>query len=401
MTSFSLVIAAAGRGRRMGTVDKVLLPLAGRPLLSHNLDCFVQIDELNEVVIVGRETLLPAIQSLFNEYDLEGRVIAGGDTRIESVCRGLEALKQPKDLVAIHDVARPLVTPKMVRRVVSAAGDSGAAAPAVAVSDTIKRVKAEKDHIPGRRVDNTLARDQLRKVQTPQVFLHNLILEAHRSLERKDNDAVLTDDASLVEALGHTVRLVEGSQRNRKITTWQDLTIARSFIEQKCHQVMGNSSSVRVGVGYDLHRTGSEQPLILGGVKIHEATSGLIGQSDADAALHAIADALLGSCSLGDIGKHFPDDLPEYKDACSCDLLAQVAQMVREGNCHPVHVDLTIIAESPRLAPYVEKMCNNIADILDIPRDDVSVKATTNEGLGPVGEDSAIAALAVCTVLKK
>lgn len=403
MNAFSVVIAAAGRGSRMGGVDKALLPVAETPLLSHCLSCFACMDEVVEIVVAGRPALLPALRNLMSVYPISGRVVAGGHTRRESVYRGLDALECPAELIAVHDVARPLVTPRLTRKVVSAAASSGAAAPAIALSDTVKKVHPGSDRASEKEeVASTLSRQFLRRVQTPQVFSHNLLLEAHRSLDDVEVKQTLTDDASMVEVLGHPVYLVKGQRSNLKITTWHDKAVAEALYKagQGSNVTRRSPGEVfRCGVGYDIHRFGDGGTLKLGGVQISDSPQ-LEGHSDADALLHSVTDALLGACSLGDIGHHFPPGDPEFADACSTRLLLKTENLVRESGYEPCNVDVTVIAETPRLSSHVDAMRENLADTLSLPLDCVSVKATTSEGLGPVGEGKAIASLAVCTVTK-
>ncbi len=400
MESFSVIIAAAGRGRRMGGVDKALLPLAGKPLLTHCLSCFAAMEEVSEVVVAGRGAILPALRRLMAAHQLPGRVVRGGITRRESVYRGLAALTGQSQLVAVHDVARPLITPKLTRDVVSAAASRQAAAAAVPISDTVKEIHPGSQGASEEEVASTLARQFLRRVQTPQVFSHKLLLEAHRSLDDEEENQ-LTDDASMVEALGHPVYLVKGQSSNLKITTWHDKTVAEALHAQReegapCPTGAG---ALRCGIGYDIHRFTDEGTLTLGGVQIPGSPQ-LEGHSDADALLHSVADALLGACSLGDIGEHFPPDDPEFENACSRLLLSRVVAILREAGYRPSNVDATVIAETPRLAPHVMRMRESLGGTLDLPPGSVSIKATTNEGLGPVGEGKAIASLAVCTVVK-
>lgn len=392
--SISFIVAAAGRGKRLGGVDKALLPLGGRPVIWHVLRAISQASDLREIVVVGRAGILPALRDAVAPFAGVCRVVAGGDSRAESVHRGLQALSEAVDLVAIHDAARPLVSADLIRRVCAAAIREGAAVPALPVTDTIKRVRS--GDAGAERVDNTVDRQHLRRVQTPQVFAHKMLVEAYRSLEPGDR-ARVTDDASLIELAGGDVRLVEGDERNIKITTWADYVRVRA--EMRGIGCGGGRLQCRVGVGYDSHRFSAGRKLRLGGVTIPYPV-GLSGHSDADAVLHAISDALLGACGLGDIGHHFPPGDERFRDASSADLLHEVVcRMARDG-WRPHNIDVTIVAEKPRMAPYIESMRREIASVVAVDEEAVSVKASTAERMGAIGRGEGIASIAVCTVIR-
>lgn len=386
MPRVSVVLAAAGTGVRMGGVDKLFLPLGDKTMLQHCLARMQEAERVREIVIVGRASLLPAITNIARSTPLEVKVVPGGDSRFESVRCGLNAVSDTADFVAIHDAARPLVTRELIDRVIDAAQAHGAAIPALPVADTIKEAVGER---PSERVGATLRRKDLRKVQTPQVFSHRLLVEAYRSLGSSP-DGALTDDASIVEAYGHPVHLVPGDERNFKITTWEDYEMATALADR-------TPLAHRVGVGYDSHRLTAGRPLYLGGVQIPSPV-GLEGHSDADAVLHAVCDALLGSVGLGDIGMHFPVGDERWRDIRSSKLLELVAAMVAESGYLPGNIDVTVVAERPRLAPFITEMRGCIADAAGICPKAVSVKAKTNESMGSLGRGEGIAALAVCTV---
>jgi len=390
--SISFIIAAAGRGERLGGVDKPLLPLAGRPVIVHSLENLSEMSAICEIVVVGRPEVLPAMQDAAAPFGQKCRVVAGGQSRIESVYRGLQALTCPPDLVGVHDGARPLAPPDLIRRVVDAAGRRGAAVPALPLADTVKRVCDDEPGIE--RICTTLFREQLRRVQTPQVFEHKMLLEAYCSLSPGDA-AQLTDDASVVERAGGEIYTVLGDERNIKITTWEDYARVRWVAGQRGDAPGG--LNLRVGVGYDSHRFCAGRKLYLGGVAIAHRL-GLAGHSDADAVLHAICDALLGACGLGDIGEHFPPGAPQFRDASSAGLLCEVVQCAARAGWRPGNIDVTIIAEEPRLAPYIGDMRKRIASITGLEEEAVSVKATTAEEMGAIGRSEGIASIAVCSV---
>jgi 2-C-methyl-D-erythritol 2,4-cyclodiphosphate synthase len=286
----------------------------------------------------------------------------------------LKVLPQDIDLVLVHDAARPFPGPRLIQDVIEAAARHGAAVPALPVNDTLRKAEA------GRTV--TVARDGLYRVQTPQGFTREILLTAYAA-----NTEALTDDAGLVEQMGQSVQLIPGDARNIKITQGEDWEMAL--------QLLGGS--MRIGTGFDTHRLVEGRDLVLGGVNIPHST-GLLGHSDADVVLHALMDALLGACALGDIGQHFPDSKAEYKDISSMKLLEETAKILQRKGFLPWQSDLTIIAQKPKLAPFMNQMRQNIASVLHLPIDRISVKATTTEGLGYEGREEGISAQAAVLV---
>ncbi len=278
-------------------------------------------------------------------------------------------------LQAIHDAARPFVSQAVITRALEAAAQTGAAAPAVPVKDTVK-VAA-----PDGRVQATPDRSTLFAVQTPQCFDRARYLQAMERVRGPQASAV-TDDCSLFELAGFAVQLVEGDYANAKITTIEDLK---------------GENKMRIGHGYDVHRLVEGRKLILGGVDI-PYEKGLLGHSDADVLLHAVSDALLGAAALGDIGGHFPDTDPRYKGADSLELLRQVGLLLKQAGYTVSNIDATILCQAPKLAPHIPAMRQNIARVLDLPADAVSVKATTEEKLGFTGAGQGIAAHAVALI---
>jgi len=357
--------------------------LAGRPVLAHTLRVFEEADTVASVVLVvtpGDEE--HCRREIVEAYGCRkvAAVVPGGRERQDSVRRGLEALP-PAPLVVIHDGVRPFVTPERIAAVVEAAAQHGAAVLAVPAKDTVKLGD------PAGLVAETLPRDRLWLVQTPQAFRREIILAAHERARAEGFTG--TDDASLVERLGGRVALVPGDYANIKITTPEDLAFARVLT--------GETVNLRTGFGYDVHRLVENRPLILGGVNIPYGR-GLLGHSDADVLTHAIMDALLGAAALGDIGQHFPDTDPRYEGASSLDLLAAVAGLLAESGFAVHNIDATIVAQAPKLAPHIPAMRANLARSLGIDPGRVSVKATTTEGLGFTGTGEGIAAHAVATV---
>jgi 2-C-methyl-D-erythritol 4-phosphate cytidylyltransferase / 2-C-methyl-D-erythritol 2,4-cyclodiphosphate synthase len=385
------IIAAGGRGRRLGAgVPKQLLQVGGRPILQWSVDAFLACDEVSEVVVV----IPPALVAEPPSYLRSPRVVlvAGGERRQDSVANGFDAVPETAEVVLVHDAARPFVDRDTIVRAISAAGQDGAAIAALPASDTVKWAPtSEAGH--GRLVERTLARESVFLAQTPQAFRRSVLADAI-ALGRTGIEA--TDEAALAERAGHPVRVVEGSRRNIKVTTVDDLVIAEGLVGTPpgTGQLARGTSSVRVGAGYDLHRLVEGRPLILGGVTI-PFERGLAGHSDADVLSHAITDAVLGAASLGDIGQHFPDTDAKWKDASSLVLLARVAAAARERGLIVANVDATVVAERPKLGPYRSAIVQRLSEVLCVPPDAVSVKAKTNEGVDATGRGEAIAVHAV------
>jgi 2-C-methyl-D-erythritol 4-phosphate cytidylyltransferase/2-C-methyl-D-erythritol 2,4-cyclodiphosphate synthase len=306
----------------------------------------------------------------------------GGATRQATVRNALAHLPDGVRLVAVHDAARPLVSHALLDRLIATAMQYGTAIPALPVQDTLKRADN------GRTVQATVAREGLYRVQTPQVFRADWLIEAHRRAAEEGFEQA-TDDAQLLERAGYPVHLVDGDPRNLKLTTPDDLHLLRLHI--------GEGALTRTGIGYDIHQLTEGRTLMLGGVAI-EYPYGLQGHSDADVVLHAICDALLGAAALGDIGQHFPNTDPRWKDAPSLTLLQHVRALLTQHGWQPLHIDAMALAEAPKLAPYIPEMRQRIAHTLGILPEQVSIKATTNEGMDAVGARRAIACYAVATI---
>lgn len=376
------IVAAAGRGKRFGGPEnKVFAPLAGKTVLHWSVAALCP--AADALVIVAAAEDLSRVRDIAAACEREYVVVEGGVERYESVRNALEALPAETDLVAVHDGARPLASHSLVAAVIEAARRYGAALPAIPVGDTVKRSDS------GDETRETVDRRHLYGVQTPQVFRRELLVEAYRSASEAGYAG--TDDASYVERLGHPVRLVPGEKRNLKITLAEDLEMAEAL--------MAGGAAVRTGFGYDVHRLVPGRPLVLGGVPLeHPAGLGLDGHSDADVLLHAIADALLGAAALGDIGQHFSNTDARYRGVSSLSLLEEVAGMLRAAGWEPVNVDGMLLAERPKIRPHVEEMRARIAAAIGIAPGAVSVKATTNEGLGFEGREEGMAAHAVAAV---
>ena len=387
------LVPAAGEGRRMGPgKTKVWRIINGEPVLVATVKSLRRASELAAVFIIVPPGEVDSYRALLEEYGLvvDGW-IEGGVERQDSVRNGLYMLKDwegwvvpiERRLVAIHDAARPLIEPEFVSAVCHMASEWGAAGIGVPAKDTIKKLS------PTGEILETLPRDQLWAIQTPQVFQLPLILEAHKSAFR---DGIIgTDDCMLVERMGRTVRIVEGSYRNVKITTPEDIKVAEAL--------RGDEPEYLVGLGYDVHCLVHNRRLIIGGEEI-EYELGLLGHSDADVLIHAIMDALLGAAGLGDIGGLFPDSDSSFKDADSRDLLKEVAKRISVMGYRIVNIDATIIAQRPKMAPHIPNMRRNIAEDLGIHKERVNIKATTTEGLGFTGRGEGIASQAIAGLIR-
>lgn len=400
MKKIVVILAAAGSGRRMGLgTNKAFLLLEGLPVIVHNLHQVSQAAEVKRAIIVVRPDELAEGTAILQRYEnlyfpgLSWQITAGGRERQDSVFNALCLVKDDEEFVAVHDGARPFATPDIFARVFAAAQKSGAAVAGVPVKDTTKLVDVEG------RVVTTLERSKLRAIQTPQIFRTQLLKQAYEMLRREKID--VTDDAGAVELLGMPVVVAEGSYANNKITTPDDLVWAKALLYKGEENPVQDDRNLtmRVGSGFDVHCLVAERKLILCGVQVPYEL-GLAGHSDADVAVHALMDAMLGSVALGDIGQHFPDTDEKYKGADSMVLLRHVAGLLQEKGWQVGNADITIIAQKPKLAAYREQMQNNIAAVLKIDKDAINVKATTTERLGFTGRGEGIAAQAVVTVFR-
>lgn len=380
------VLAAGGSGSRMESdVNKIFLPVGGKPVLARSIALFNGLAD--GMVIVCRPEDMPEVNRIAASaaVSFPVSVVSGGITRQESVKNGLEALRADEgDIVLIHDAARCLTPVSVIRNVVESCIRYGSGIPGIHAVNTIK---VSED---GKTVARTVDRSNLYEIQTPQGFRYGALSRAYRKASEERFSA--TDDASVAEHCGITVHLVEGSGKNIKITRKEDLVIVNALLQN-------GLPSLRIGTGYDVHRFAEGRRLILCGVEISH-TLGLLGHSDADVALHALMDAMLGAASLGDIGKHFPDSDEKYKGISSLLLLRETAGIVKKAGFRFVNADLTIVAQKPKLAAFVPDMVRNISSALECDPSRVSVKATTTEKLGFEGREEGISAQAVCMLDK-
>jgi 2-C-methyl-D-erythritol 4-phosphate cytidylyltransferase/2-C-methyl-D-erythritol 2,4-cyclodiphosphate synthase len=383
----SLIVVAAGRGARLGgAIPKQYLPCAGRPLICHAIEALTSAHEFVAATVVihpdDRDLYDAAIARLAPDAARALTApVFGGATRQRSVRNGLEAQADAEpEIVLIHDGARPFASRELIARAIEAALCHGAAVPATPMTDTVKQIDGNS------RIIATPERASLRAVQTPQAFRFDLILEAHRNAARAD----LTDDAAVAEAAGHPVFVFAGDSDNVKVTTMPDLREAEA-------RLSSNATEVRVGQGFDVHAFAPGDGVWLGGVLVPHDKK-LEGHSDADVALHAIADAIYGALGDGDIGSHFPPSEARWRGADSSIFLAHAAERVRARSGVVAHIDVTLICEAPKIGPYREAMRARIAEIAGIAVGRTGVKATTSEGLGFTGRREGIACLAMATI---
>jgi 2-C-methyl-D-erythritol 4-phosphate cytidylyltransferase/2-C-methyl-D-erythritol 2,4-cyclodiphosphate synthase len=382
--SVAAVVVAAGRGLRAGgNTPKQYRELAGEPVIRSSLSLFAWHGQIGAVQAVIHPDDRAAYEMAAKGLRLMSPVL-GGATRQASVRAGLEALSsRAPEIVLIHDAARPFCSAELVSRAIVACGETGAAIPALEVTDTIKQVDTA-GHVAG-----TVDRAQLRSVQTPQAFKFEALLEAHRRALKAGRDD-FTDDAALAEWAGLTVATFAGDSANVKLTTDEDFARAEA-------RRIASLADLRLGNGFDVHAFGDGDHVWLGGLKIpHDR--GLTGHSDADVALHAIVDAILGAIADGDIGKHFSPNDPRWKGASSDQFLKFAVERVNKRGGKVAHIDLTLVCEAPRIGPHRDAMRKRIAEIAEIAVDRVAVKATTSEQLGFTGRKEGIAAIATATV---
>ena len=373
------LVVGAGEGQRFGgELPKQYHLLAGVAVMRRSLKAFMDHPDVSAVQAV----IHPNHHEL---YDAAAQGLAlpvpvdGGATRQGSVLNGLESLNADEpSTVLIHDAARPLVDPGVISRVLAALQTSPGAIPALAVADTLKRSD-------GQFVETTVDRQGLWRAQTPQGFHYQNILAAHRQAGGDE----LTDDAAVAERAGLAVAIVEGSEDNVKVTRTGDMV--------RAERILG-SGETRTGLGFDVHRFGPGDHVMLCGVKVpHEF--GLEGHSDADVGLHAVTDALLGAIGEGDIGTHFPPSDPQWKGTESDIFLRHAGDMIAGKGGRISNIDVTLICEQPKIGPHRAAMIKRMAEILSITEHRISIKATTTERLGFTGRGEGIAAQAAATVV--
>jgi len=382
MTKNIALIVAAGSGHRFNSpIPKQYQNMGGMPILRRTILAFLNHNNIDGVQIVYSPQHKDLYDNAVKDLNLP-EPISGGATRQDSVRLGLEALdllETPPDNVFIHDGARPLINSKTITSLYKALKEHEGAIAASPVIDTLKKAK-------NNIIEDTINRENLWQAYTPQAFHFKKIFNAHI----KGLGIQFTDDASVAEHIGMKVTLIKSNPENIKITTPDDI--------ERVSQMLGqNHNDIRTGLGFDVHALIDGNEIILGGIKIKHHKK-LKGHSDADVILHALTDAILGTFSGGDIGEHFPPSDPKWKGVNSAMMLRKIVQMVNENGGIISNVDMTIMCEEPKLTPYKKTMQENIASILDIEKNRVSIKATTTEQLGFTGRSEGIACQAIATV---
>ncbi len=363
------VILAAGSGTRFGA-DKTQMVLHGKPLWRHSFDTYLNHPDVDGVGLIGSSENVDQLRAGAPEAIF---VELGGATRTHSSRKAVELA--PCDRILIHDAARPFVSSEVISRVLAALTGSPAAAAAVKVTDTIRFVTPDGTTTPDRNA--------LFAMQTPQGAHHSVLAQAY-----SENTGEFTDEMALLESVGIQPKLVDGDPRNFKVTTPEDFLRAQSSF---------GFPETRTGLGYDIHPVATDgRPMMLGGV--HFEGPGLEGHSDADVVLHAATDALLGAAALGDIGEHFPNTDPRWRGAPSSQFLAHAVELLRSNGWEVVHLDISVVAEFPKIMPKANQIRGVISEILGVEVSRVSIKATTNERLGAIGRNEGIAAFAIATI---
>ena len=397
MKKIVALITASGRGSRLAIngdgIPKQYLPLAGVPMLRHTILAFLNHPQISDVICTIHHDDIALYEEAIIGLDLLNPVF-GGQTRQESVHNGLEALREYNpDKVLIHDGARPFTSKRVISGILEKLETHPAVIPAIAVEDTIKKYGDGK-------IEWTVERENLWRAQTPQGFLYQDILGAHKAFK----DINFTDDAALDEYAGIPVAIVPGSQNNFKITTEEDYERAQRVIAR---QIKNVKEEVRCGIGYDVHRfrsrkKGESHSIRIAGLDIvttDDFDKKIEAHSDGDVAIHSLIDALLGAIGGGDIGEHFPPADNVWKDFDSREMLKQVNYLVRKKGAKISNIDLTIICEKPKISKYKTQMEESLATILNINKSRINVKATTTEKMGFLGREEGIASQAICNVV--
>lgn len=407
----AVIVAAAGSGTRMGGgISKQFIKIGEEMVIEKTLRIFGSHPYVDDIYLVVKKDEMELCRKVLianKRLPKIKAIISGGKERQDSVFNALRTIDRmekqciknaegkilaaaaaPVDYVLVHDGARPFVSANAVSRLIEAAVVHQAAALGVPVKDTIKRVG-------GQWLEETLDRSTLFSIQTPQGFEFKLLLAAHK--KAKEENYYGTDDAVLVERFRKKVYLVKGEYENIKITTIEDLKMLPSKVKEPA--MIREPKEWRTGTGFDVHAFASDRKLILGGVQIPHPM-GLKGHSDADVLIHSVMDALLGACGLGDIGLYFPDTDDAFKDISSLELLTHVKGLIGTAGYKIGNIDVTVIAERPKISPYIKEIKTNIADVLEIDNSKINIKGTTTEKLGFCGREEGIAVNSVAAVYK-
>ncbi|WP_455478896.1 bifunctional 2-C-methyl-D-erythritol 4-phosphate cytidylyltransferase/2-C-methyl-D-erythritol 2,4-cyclodiphosphate synthase [Bartonella sp. B10] len=389
--SIAAIILAAGRGERAGFLQKTPKQyqlLGQKPVIYHTVRCFWQHPAITTIILVIHPEDHKICEKAIADFKECVTIVEGGDTRQISALCGLHALKDIKPkYVHIHDGARPFVENKLLEQIHTTVNHKEGVLPTLTIPDTLKRVN--NTH----HVLETIPRTNICSAQTPQCFPFDRILAAHeKAMQLCKHD--FTDDAAIAEWFGIPMRTVPGSHNNIKITWQEDFDTAHLYLQKK----MQIFPDIRTGNGYDVHSFEEGTFITLCGIKIpfHKK---LNGHSDADVAIHALTDALLATQGAGDIGTHFPPSDPQWKNTSSEIFLRHALDIIKQARGRIANIDITIIAEKPKISSYRYTMINNLMNILAISSDRISIKATTSEKLGFIGREEGIAALATASVL--
>jgi 2-C-methyl-D-erythritol 4-phosphate cytidylyltransferase/2-C-methyl-D-erythritol 2,4-cyclodiphosphate synthase len=375
----SAVILGGGKAVRMGR-PKQMIEIAGTAMLFRSVKTFLETARFDELVIVTDPKIQSECKAKFRSEKI--KYAKAGTTRLKSVINGVNKTDKKTRLIAVHDGARPLVSKKVILECLKKANLKGASVAAVRCKDTIK---SSKD---GKTIDTTLNRNNLWQAQTPQCYKTEFIKKALKKFSKNKN---ATDESQLVEKLGIKTALVKSDYKNIKITTPEDLTAANAF----CAQI--SPQNMRIGFGYDLHRMVSGRPFIAGGITIPHS-KGLLGHSDGDVVLHAVCDAALSAVCAGEIGVFFPPTDLAIMGISSRVIAEKTMQILKSKKAHLLHIDVTIVAEEPKIFPYYYKLRRSLAAIFKLPIESVSVKAKSQEGVGEIGKGKAVACHALATV---
>ena len=386
------IIPAAGSGSRMGLPSpKQFFELEGVPILIHTLQVFQQVESIGLIIVVVPCENCTWVEEQVQKYNLSKvfKVIAGGKHRQDSVLAGLEVLPLEIELVLVHDGVRPFVPVSVIENCLKEAEKNGAAMVAVPVKDTLKAVS--RDNV----IEQTIDRSGVWQAQTPQAAKVSLLKKAFADVI-KHKDFIATDEAALLERVNIPVKVVEGSEKNIKITRPEDLILAKAILMESQGDInsMKGACQYSSGYGYDAHRLVEGRPLVLGGVTVpHE--KGLLGHSDADVLTHALCDAMLGGAGAGDIGQHFPDTDEKFKGISSLRILESVSDLVAQKGYVLHNADITVVAQKPKLAEYIKAMQKNLAAACGVDPASINLKATTTEGMGFEGREEGMSAHAV------
>ena len=377
------IIVAAGNSTRMKS-DKMLIPLLGMSVIARTVNVFSKCGFFDEIILVSSEKNMNILEEEMKLHNLSAKVVKGGKTRGESSFSGVMCAES--EFVMIHDGARALITEDIIKSTIDACISYGGSAPVVTPKDTIKTLTRDA------MISSTVERSLCGAIQTPQAFNRELIKSAYETYGYNE-----TDDCAVAEKAGVPIKTVSGSYENIKLTTPEDILTARQLLLDR--EGRGGHFSMRIGTGFDTHRLTAGRDLIIGGTHI-DYEKGLLGHSDADVLIHAVIDALLGAAALGDIGTHFPDTDEKFRGISSMLLLENAAQKVRQAGFEIGNVDTTIIAQAPKMAPYIESMRKNLSTAMNIDLSCVSVKAKSNEHMGFTGRGEGVEARATALIFE-